>query len=285
MASMIDLKSIAATSTQSRKSIKDTFVDILKPLPKEQQLVELLDLFNKAVDLDEVISDIVSEAWYYLTTNQLWSLEYSDLKTLQRSIGYEQFVATALKKHGLDVVNKQTQAKGILKNWETPSRRSAGCKVCSLEEAISLLTSTVESRLLNPTLHSRSNHKTFLTPTDVQNVLNQLKGRRKELTEHQADEQISQRLQQNQDVTSRGVAHPLNRFNAFTPVNAKMARILAESTPPRAGMWGGGGGDEDNDEVDGEEDDAVVNSDEEEEQGDEQIENDPCGSSFGYQYQ
>src|SRR6266480_6568394 len=118
MALMTDLKSIAATSTQSGKSIKNTLIDILEPLPKEQQLVELLDLFNKAVNLNKVISEIVSEAWYYLMTNQLWSLEYSDLKTLQRSIGYEQFVAMALKKHGLDVVNKQMQAKGILKNWE-----------------------------------------------------------------------------------------------------------------------------------------------------------------------
>src|SRR5437773_10061554 len=117
MALMTDLKSITTTSTQFGKSIKDTLINILEPLPKEQQLVKLLDLFNKAVDLDEVISEIVSEAWYYLMTNQLWSLEYSDLKMLQRSIGYEQFVATALKKHGLDIVNKQTQAKGILKNW------------------------------------------------------------------------------------------------------------------------------------------------------------------------
>ncbi|KAI9766677.1 MAG: hypothetical protein M1840_006321 [Geoglossum simile] len=114
--SMTELTSIAATSTQSGKLIKDTLVDVLKPLPKKRQLAELLNLFNKAVDLDEVISEVVSEAWYYLTTTGLWSLEYPDLKTLQKSIGYEQFVATALKKHSLDVVNKQSQAKGILKN-------------------------------------------------------------------------------------------------------------------------------------------------------------------------
>ena len=66
---MTNLKSIATTSTQSRKSIKDILIDILKSLPKEQQLVELLDLFNKAIDLDKVILEIVSEAWYYLTTN------------------------------------------------------------------------------------------------------------------------------------------------------------------------------------------------------------------------
>ena len=69
MALITDLKSITTTFTQSKKSIKNTFINIFKPLPKEQQLVELLDLFNKAVDLDEVISEIVSEAWYYLTTN------------------------------------------------------------------------------------------------------------------------------------------------------------------------------------------------------------------------
>jgi hypothetical protein len=62
MASMTELTSIAATSTQSGKSIKDTLVDVLKPLPKKQQLAELLNLFNKAVDLDEIISEIVSEA-------------------------------------------------------------------------------------------------------------------------------------------------------------------------------------------------------------------------------
>ena len=59
---MTDLKSIATTSIQSRKSIKDILIDILEPLPKEQQLVELLDLFNKAIDLDEVILEIVLEA-------------------------------------------------------------------------------------------------------------------------------------------------------------------------------------------------------------------------------
>src|SRR6266480_7139565 len=113
----------------------------------------------------------------------------------------------ALKKHGLDVVNKQMQAKGILKNWGRLPQDTLPdgikpewfgykilhylnslSKVCSLEEAISLLTSMVESHLLNLTLYSRSNHKTFLMPTDIQNVLNQLKGHRKELTEHQADE-------------------------------------------------------------------------------------------------
>ena len=62
MALMTNLKSITATSTQSKKSIKDTLIDILKPLPKEQQLVELLNLFNKAIDLDEVILEIVLEA-------------------------------------------------------------------------------------------------------------------------------------------------------------------------------------------------------------------------------
>ncbi|KAI9763395.1 MAG: hypothetical protein M1839_006454 [Geoglossum umbratile] len=193
---MAELTSIAATSTQSGKSIKDTLVDVLKPLPKKQQLAELLNLFDKAVDLDETISEIVSEAWYYLTTTGLWSLEYPDLKTLQKSIGYEQFVATALKKYRLDVVNKQSQAKGILKNWGKlphdalpdgikPERfglkilrqLNSLSKVCSLEGSISLLTSAVKSRLLKPIPHSRSNHKTFLTPTDVQNVLNQLKGR------------------------------------------------------------------------------------------------------------
>jgi hypothetical protein len=56
------LKSIATVSTQSGKSIRNTFVDILKPLPKEQQLVELLNLFDQAIDLDEVISEIIFEA-------------------------------------------------------------------------------------------------------------------------------------------------------------------------------------------------------------------------------
>ena len=96
-----------------------------------------------------------------------------------------------LKKHSLDIINKQIQAKGILKNWERLPQDALPdsikpewfgykilyhlnslSKVCFLEEVISLLTSTVESYLLNPIPHSRSNHKTFLMLTDVQNVLN-----------------------------------------------------------------------------------------------------------------
>jgi hypothetical protein len=46
---MTGLKSIATVSTQPGKSIKDTLVDILEPLPKEQQLVELLNLFDQAI--------------------------------------------------------------------------------------------------------------------------------------------------------------------------------------------------------------------------------------------
>ncbi|KAI9764397.1 MAG: hypothetical protein M1839_005899 [Geoglossum umbratile] len=278
MASMTDLKSIATTSTQSGKSIKDTLVDILKPLTKEQQLAELLDLFNKAVDLDEVVSEIVSEAWYYLTTNRLWNLEYLDLKTLQNSIGYEQFVATALKKHDLDVINKQTQAKDALPDSIKPEwfgykilRQLNGLsKVCSLEESISLLTSAVKSRLLNPTPHSRSNHKTFLTPTDVQNVLSQLRDRRKgilplgKLAKHQADEQINQRLQQNQNLTSQGVTHPRNRLNAFTPVNAGNGADADENHTAESGDIGE---DEDNDEIHGEEDHVEEGGDSDEVDG------------------
>ncbi|KAI9777313.1 MAG: hypothetical protein M1839_008921 [Geoglossum umbratile] len=300
---MAELTSIAATSTQSGKSIKDTLIDVLKPLPKKQQLAELLNLFNKAVDLDEIISETVSEAWYYLTTTGLWSLEYPDLKTLQESICYEQFVATALKKHSLDVVNKQSQAKGILKNWgKLPQdalpdgikpewfglkilrQLNSLSKICSLEESISLLTSAVENRLLNPKPHSRSNHKTFLTPTDVLNVLNQLKDRRKgilplgKLVKHQADKQINQRLQQNQDLTSRGIAHPRNRLNAFTPTNARNGTDTGENHTAESGDERE---DEDNDEVDGEEDhvgeggdsdEADGREDEEEEQENEQTE-------------
>lgn len=202
-------------------------------------------------------------------------------------------MATALKKYGLDVVNKQPQAKGILKNWGKLHQdalpdgikpewfgykilrqlNSLG-KACSLEEAISLLTSMVESRLLNPTLHSRSNHKTFLTPTDVQNVLNQLGDRRKgiipsrELMEHQADKQVYQRLQQIQDVTSQGAAHPLNHLNAFAPVTARNGADTHENHTAESG---GVGEDEDNDEVDREEEEAITNSREKEEQEEEQI--------------
>ena len=92
----------------------------------------------------------------------------------------------ALKKHGLDIVNKQTQAKGILKNWRRLPQDALPdgikpkwfgykilhhlnslSKVCSMEKAISLLTSTVESCLLNLIPHSRSNHKTFLILIDI----------------------------------------------------------------------------------------------------------------------
>jgi len=89
------------------------------------------------------------------------------------------------------------------------------------------------------------------------------------LTEYQADEQISQRLQQNQDMTSQGITHLLNCLNAFTPVNARNGMDTDEKHTAESG---GVGEDEDNDEVDGEEDNAIVNSDEEEKQEDEQIE-------------
>ena len=104
-------------------------------------------------------------------------------------MGYEHFVATALKKYGLDVANKQTQAKGILKNWgrppqDTPPENTKPewfgyrvlrqlnnlSKVCSLEEAIPLVTSAVETRLSNPTLRSRSSHKTSLAPRTLSAV-------------------------------------------------------------------------------------------------------------------
>ncbi|KAI9860962.1 MAG: hypothetical protein M1813_005641 [Trichoglossum hirsutum] len=168
------------------------------------------------------------------------------------------------KKAWLRRCQQQTQAKGILKDWgrhpqdalpdgikpewfgyKIMHQLNSLSKVCSPEEAISLLTPIAESRLLNPTLHSRSSHKTLLTPTDVKNVLNQLKSRRKgilplrELTEHQADEQINQRLQQNQDVTSQGVTHPLNRLNASTPVNARNGADTDEKFTAESG--GGGG--------------------------------------------
>ena len=92
----------------------------------------------------------------------------------------------ALKKHGLDIVNKQMQAKGILKNWGRLPQDALPdsikpewfgykilhylnslSKVCSLKEAISLLTSMVESYLLNLIPHSKSNYKTFLMPIDI----------------------------------------------------------------------------------------------------------------------
>ncbi|KAI9858475.1 MAG: hypothetical protein M1813_006417 [Trichoglossum hirsutum] len=169
-------------------------------------------------------------------------LEYSDLKTLQKSIGYEQFVATALKKYGLDVVNKQPQAKGILKNWGKLHQDALpdgikpewfGYKI--LRQLNSLGKGIIPSR---------------------------------ELMEHQADKQVYQRLQQIQDVTSQGAAHPLNHLNAFAPVTARNGADTHENHTAKSG---GVGEDEDNDEVDREEEEAIANSKEKEEQEEEQI--------------
>jgi hypothetical protein len=104
-------------ASQSGKSIKEAITEYLRPWAKEQQLDELLNIFNHSCDLDEIMSEVVFEAWNYIKTHELWTVRYRDLESLRKDMQYNDFVTKRMDHHKVVTSRKRIEGMNIHKTW------------------------------------------------------------------------------------------------------------------------------------------------------------------------
>src|SRR5579862_5152640 len=191
---MAAVQTLGYMAAQSGKSIEEAITDYLRSWTKERQLDELLKIFDDSYDLDEITSEVVSEAWSYIQTHELWTIRYQNLESLRRDIQYDKFVAKRIDHHEAVTSKKRIEGMNIYKTWGclpqdafpdgiSPPRFSDNLlrglnqlsKYCSLKETIPLLEKAIGDRLDDPDAAARSKSIRYLTPSDVAKVLNRVK--------------------------------------------------------------------------------------------------------------
>ncbi|KAI9770494.1 MAG: hypothetical protein M1839_003175 [Geoglossum umbratile] len=188
------VQTLGYMAAQSGKSIKEVITDYLRPWTKERQLDELLKIFNDSYDLDEIMSEVVSEAWNYIQIHELWTIRYQNLESLRRDLQYDEFVAKRIDHHKAVTSRKRIEGVNIYKTWGclpqdafpdsiSPPSFSDNLlrglnqlsKHRSLKEAILLLETAIRDCLDDPDAATRSKSIQYLTPNDVTKVLNRVK--------------------------------------------------------------------------------------------------------------
>ncbi|KAH0547757.1 hypothetical protein FGG08_000014 [Glutinoglossum americanum] len=193
-AAMDAVQTLGYIAAQSGKSIKEAITEHLRPWTKERQLDELLKMFDNSYDLDEIVSELVSEAWNYIESHELWTIRYQDLESLKRDLQYDDFVAKRMDHHKAVTSRKRIEGMTIYKTWGYLPQdafpdsisppwfgdrllRSLNqlSKHCSLKEAIPLLEIAIRDRLDDPDVANRSKSIQYLTLNDVTKVLKRVK--------------------------------------------------------------------------------------------------------------
>ncbi|KAI9775544.1 MAG: hypothetical protein M1839_001022 [Geoglossum umbratile] len=190
------VQTLGHTAAQSGKSIKEVIADYLRPWTKERQLDELLKIFNNGCDLDEIMSEVVFEAWNYIQNHRLWTIRYQDLESLRRDIQYDDFIAKRIDHHKVVTNRKRTEGMNIYKTWGClpqdafpesinppwfSDRLLRGLnqlsRHCSFDrkEALPLLGMAIKDRLSDPDAANRSKSIQYLTLNDVTKALKLIK--------------------------------------------------------------------------------------------------------------
>ncbi|KAI9766034.1 MAG: hypothetical protein M1839_005264 [Geoglossum umbratile] len=173
------------TAAQSGKTIKETL---------GEELDELLKIFNNSCDLDEIMSEMVFEAWNYIQSHRLWTIRYQDLESLRRDIQYNDFVAMRIDYHKAVTSRKRAEGMNIYETWGCFPQDAFPDNInppwfsdhllrglnqlsrhCSLKEALSLLRTAMKDRLDDSDAADRSKFIQYLTPNDVTKALKRIK--------------------------------------------------------------------------------------------------------------
>ncbi|KAH0545339.1 hypothetical protein FGG08_000638 [Glutinoglossum americanum] len=291
------LNLLAGSDDEPTKSIAEKIHGQLDGLDsKQKRLIEVLRILDAAGEVDEQTLEAVNATWGYLITNRLWESQYQSLESLKDEIDYEQTVKVFLEKHELLTSRKQADARKIQICWGQPPHKALPdrirppkfsqnllqqllrlSKICPLNEAVVLLQSEIDRRILKAGCSGRDRSKPYVLRGDVLSVLHLLKQR---LPNHdnQAQSQPSETATLPCDNRPDGV--PIDFMVAVR--QASIQNGTATDKTDGAGKEDDEGGDEDEDgaedihsgddeDEEEDEDDDIGNGDneDEEEDGDE----------------
>src|SRR5437762_2202059 len=144
----------------------------LEPLPFDEQLEQLLHLFQNVNDFQEQFAEIVVSAWYYLLDSSVWKCQGSDLDCFKSAVDFEHNVKPYFELQQALSVRSAGLHSTIYRHWKiSPSHAFPNniqppvvsqhltrhiaqlSRICSHADAIQLVESQVQTRLNKAGFH------------------------------------------------------------------------------------------------------------------------------------
>ncbi len=107
----------AIINDQTDLSIKEQLDRHLNGISERERLEWIQELLLTAAETDELVAEIVSEAWNYLETHRSWQSNYPMLEAFKDAINYRSTVRNILERHEKLTQQQQTAARQVYSNW------------------------------------------------------------------------------------------------------------------------------------------------------------------------
>lgn len=107
----------AIINDQRDLCIKEQLDRHVNGISERETLEWIQELLLTATKTDELVAEIVSEAWKYLEAHRLWQSNYPTLEAFKDAINYRSTVRNVLERHEKLTQQQQAAARQIHANW------------------------------------------------------------------------------------------------------------------------------------------------------------------------
>jgi hypothetical protein len=99
------------------KSIKQYLGEVMHRFPPADRLAGIMHILEAAVDHDEAVAELVSEALEYAMANQLWKAASTSAEDMLERVGRREQIQRIVRKHTDTTTTKNNCLRAIRTNW------------------------------------------------------------------------------------------------------------------------------------------------------------------------